>query len=455
MRSSFIQNNIMIKQKLHVFKSIYLEILPLRTFITLIFVVVLGSLMLGLFILHQFETASKFSLRHQGILIAKALEAGILPDILNNNTKGLQSSVDRFVSAQENDIEVNIMLLKEKNAYTVASNIEDNIEEADEDEYQDILSSIKIAKPLFFISKGEPSNEEDEDEKAIDGAPENGSYSFSDTRPFMSITAPIINQGKGLGCINIKLSLEPLEQKIKHMHHSVWIATCIEIILVVISLILLFNYFLIEKGKFQQEESTRLNAEIKALQAQINPHFLFNTLNTLANLILSDPSLAEQMTSNMASLFRSILNAGKKEWWPIEEEIKIIKNYLEIEAIRLCDKMKYRLDIPEKVLKIKIPCLLIQPLVENAIKHGITTSTNGGEIIVQIFLDQGLVFVVEDKRCPADKYPIAPNPVGEKTGIENIKKRLALFYKNKAKCELQIFKNGAKATIKILEYSNE
>jgi len=150
----------MMKDKFYSFLSIFFKVMPLRAFVTLVFIVVLGSLLLSLFILHQFEAASQLNLRHQGILLAQAMEAGISPDATEENVKGLQDTIDRFVTARENDIEVNIMILKGPKSYIVASNIEDNIEETSKEEHQNLLNSLELGQPVFFISEGE--NEEDE-----------------------------------------------------------------------------------------------------------------------------------------------------------------------------------------------------------------------------------------------------------------------------------------------------
>jgi len=447
----------MMKDKFYSFLSIFFKVMPLRAFVTLVFIVVLGSLLLSLFILHQFEAASQLNLRHQGILLAQAMEAGISPDATEENVKGLQDTIDRFVTARENDIEVNIMILKGPKSYIVASNIEDNIEETSKEEHQNLLNSLELGQPVFFISEGE--NEEDDDDDDDEKAPvldvhRNEKFDFLDDKPFMSITTPIIVNGKGLGSINVQLSLEPLNKKLARIRWSIWIATLFEVVIVLAGLIFLFKYFLREKGKLQEEESLRIKAEMKALQSQINPHFLFNTLNTISSLISSDPLLAEKLISNMAFLFRNIVGASKSEWWTLEEEMRIVRTYLEIESIRFCDKMKYILDISPESMNIKIPSLLIQPLVENAIKHGISPSIAGGEVRVTVSKDKDLILTVENKRFPSDIYPSSTSLAGEKTGIENVKNRLKLHYADKAQFEFRILEQGAQARIVIREYSH-
>jgi len=435
------------------FLRAFFQILPLRVFIVIVLIVVLGSLVFGFFTLHQFKTGATLILKQQGILLARALESGIFSDLRQLNVQGLQESINRFVSAQENDIEVNIILLKGEKSHIVASNIADNIEETSPEEHQDLLKALKSGQPIFLISKGEEENDDaarDREENDERQTRQTDAFNFSDDRPFMSISTAFLSKEVTPGCINVKLSLEPLERKLTGIYQKLWAAAFFEIVLILAGFVGLFNYFIKVKIRSQQEEAVRLKSEIKALQSQVNPHFLFNTLSALTHLITADPPMAEKLTLNMATLFRSILGAGKREWWSVEEEMKIIKTYLEIETIRLGNKLKYTLNVSKNVLDIRIPSLLIQPLVENSIKHGVTASAAGGEIKVTIFFDKELVFLVEDKRYPSD-YPAAPNPVGEKTGIENIKKRLDLIYANKAWFIFKILDDGAVAKITIQE----
>lgn len=113
-------------------------------------------------------------------------------------------------------------------------------------------------------------------------------------------------------------------------------------------------------------------AELRALKAQINPHFLFNALNNLADMAADDPSAAERAVANLASVFRFTLEAADKESVSLGEEADFIEAYLEIEKIRFEDRLEYQLSIPKELESVRIPPMLIQPLVENAVKHGIS-----------------------------------------------------------------------------------
>ncbi|MDZ7319969.1 MAG: histidine kinase, partial [candidate division KSB1 bacterium] len=129
-------------------------------------------------------------------------------------------------------------------------------------------------------------------------------------------------------------------------------------------------------------EKLKAAAELSALQATIQPHFLFNTLNSIAALIREEPKLAEDTIEKLAELFRYVLNANRREWIQLGEEIEIVRNYLEIEKLRLGERLRYHIDVDENLLALPVPALLIQPLVENSIKHGIGTLEEGGEILI-------------------------------------------------------------------------
>jgi hypothetical protein len=127
------------------------------------------------------------------------------------------------------------------------------------------------------------------------------------------------------------------------------------------------------------------SAELKALKAQINPHFLFNALNSLADMAGDDPVAAEQAIVNLASVFRFTLEAADKESVSLGEEADFIRAYLEIERIRFEDRLDYELTIPVQLKPVRIPPMLLQPLVENAVKHGISPLLGkGGKIVIRV-----------------------------------------------------------------------
>jgi sensor histidine kinase YesM len=136
--------------------------------------------------------------------------------------------------------------------------------------------------------------------------------------------------------------------------------------------------------------------------------------------------------------------------WSISDEIGLVKNYLNIESVRLKEKLEFSINISPGSENILIPCLIIEPLVENAITHGIKKAVFGGKIEIDIMFDNDLIITVKDTLNANDNYPISESTSsGEQIGIENIKKRLGIIYGEKAKFCLSITRHGALSTILI------
>jgi two-component system, LytTR family, sensor histidine kinase AlgZ len=131
--------------------------------------------------------------------------------------------------------------------------------------------------------------------------------------------------------------------------------------------------------------------EFEALQARINPHFLFNTLNSIAALIREDPARAETVTLQLSALFRYTLEAPRQGLVSLEDEITIVEGYLGIEQARLADRLAFEIDVDRSLLGVRVPALILQPLVENAIKHGIASSVTGGTLRVRGWRDRDRV----------------------------------------------------------------
>ncbi|MBI3535479.1 MAG: histidine kinase [Deltaproteobacteria bacterium] len=180
-------------------------------------------------------------------------------------------------------------------------------------------------------------------------------------------------------------------------------------------------------------ENEKLKAQISALTAQMNPHLLFNTLNTIVSTITTDPKSAEDMVVQLSELYRGILHAAKEDIHTLENELLLCKSYLEIERKRFGPRIAYQFNIEDKIdpKKIKIPVLLLQPLVENAVKHGLTPKRSGGNILIEVKRN-GSSFVISiidngvgiDVKKPSD---------GTGTGLLNCKSRIKLKYGENSK----------------------
>jgi two-component system, LytTR family, sensor kinase len=196
--------------------------------------------------------------------------------------------------------------------------------------------------------------------------------------------------------------------------------------------------------RFRADELKRLvsQAELRALQAQINPHFLFNAFNTLYGIIDRRSVDARRMVLNLADVFRYFLQ-GDRGFIPLSEELRIIEAYLEIEALRLGDRLKTELSVPETARGMLIPILSIQPLVENAVKHGIASKPGGGSVQVRIEeTAAGLVIAVKDT---GDGFGAAGHSgtAGLGVGLANVRRRLTLCYGPAAELHIESSSAGA------------
>ena len=174
-------------------------------------------------------------------------------------------------------------------------------------------------------------------------------------------------------------------------------------------------------------------AELKALRAQINPHFLFNSLNTIADLIVCDPAKAETMTVLLASVFRHVLLHSDGHLTPIADEVSFLRTYLRIEEVRFGDRLLVDVDIESAVEQHRIPSLLLQPIVENAIKHGLAPKIGQGRLRISAQAEGDFTRLeVED-----DGVGLGGEPQGVGVGLKNVADRLRMLYDGRARltCE--------------------
>jgi len=168
-------------------------------------------------------------------------------------------------------------------------------------------------------------------------------------------------------------------------------------------------------------------AELQSLRAKINPHFLYNALNSIASLATTDPQKTEKMALALSDFFKYAINREQKQFNSLQEELNAIRTYLEIEKVRFGDRLNFEIDCEPGLLDIPIPQLLIQPLVENAIKHGLSQITENGFIKVSIIKEEQKLGIRIYDNGPA--FPEGPLPG---FGIRNTQERIALLYGSKA-----------------------
>lgn len=165
-------------------------------------------------------------------------------------------------------------------------------------------------------------------------------------------------------------------------------------------------------------------AELKSLQAQINPHFLFNSLNTLYGTIDRSNSQARRLVLNLADVFRYLLRA-ERTFIEVAEEVKIVRAYLEIEKLRLGPKLQTEVEIDDSAQHAVIPLLSVQPLVENAVKHGVACRIGTGFVRLRIKADADAVSVEISNSGECDPLTLS-SATG--IGLTNVRRRLALCY---------------------------
>jgi two-component system LytT family sensor kinase len=194
--------------------------------------------------------------------------------------------------------------------------------------------------------------------------------------------------------------------------------------------------------QFRESEMRRLvaQAELRALQSQIHPHFLFNALNALYGIIPREAKGARETVLNLADIFRYFLET-EKSFLPLEEELRIVKAYLEVERLRLGPKLRVEIDVEPDALHAAIPILSIQPLVENAVKHGIAPKADGGLVRIAARVDAGALRVTVSDTGGGFSSSNSKGGVG----LENVNRRLGLCYG--ADTRVLIESNGSGASV--------
>lgn len=193
------------------------------------------------------------------------------------------------------------------------------------------------------------------------------------------------------------------------------------------------HYQIVENQKqlLLASEATARAAQLEALQYQLQPHFLFNTLNAISSLVVSDQrALATEMLSKLATLLRSTLQAPEIHFVSLGEELAVVDEYLEIEKVRFGQRLKVRIDIQPEVQVVDVPRFVLQPLVENAIRHGIARVPEGGEIYIRAFKDRSRLHIeVENDSSELNKESLQ---MGHGLGLSNSRVRLERLYGSRA-----------------------
>jgi hypothetical protein len=199
---------------------------------------------------------------------------------------------------------------------------------------------------------------------------------------------------------------------------------------------------LAEKRALEMQVLAR-EAELKSLRAQLDPHFLFNSLNSVAALIGNDTQAARQMCFLMAQFFRKSLTLARERAIPLSEEITLVETFLAIERVRFGDRLRTKFDVAEDVRSIAVPPLVLQPLVENAVHHGVAHLLEGGEVCVQARRREGLVEIVVENPCDPDR------PASRSTGVglNNVRSRIEALAGDRASVDVDARENNFRVSI--------
>jgi len=186
-------------------------------------------------------------------------------------------------------------------------------------------------------------------------------------------------------------------------------------------------------------------AELRALEAQVNPHFLFNCLNSIRGLVVENPAVAQDMITRFANILRYNLRRDLMHTVPLESEVEVVGDYLALESIRFEDRLRVQFDIDPEAGKVLIPPMFLQTLVENALKHGIAKLAAGGDLQIRAVLKpRALVVEVENSGQLAEA-----GPEDTQLGLANVRQRLRILYGDGASLQLKNRDGRVAATVLI------
>jgi two-component system LytT family sensor kinase len=185
-----------------------------------------------------------------------------------------------------------------------------------------------------------------------------------------------------------------------------------------------------QKRKFDEKEfelirlrELKAKAELDALHSKVNPHFLYNALNSIADLSITDGKKARQMTVALADLFRYSINYSQNNYSTVRDEVSMTDVYLQIEKIRFEDKLNYNVRVEEETNHYLVPRFILQPLVENAVKHGLKVTGQMSEIFLETMIDQGKLII-----NIADNGPLFPAELNPGYGVKSVYDKLDLLF---------------------------
>jgi anti-sigma regulatory factor (Ser/Thr protein kinase) len=196
----------------------------------------------------------------------------------------------------------------------------------------------------------------------------------------------------------------------------------------------------LQERKLEQEQRTRemslqaSRSELKALRAQINPHFLFNALNSIAGLIHRDPAVADRTIEQLADVFRYALRGAESEWAVLDDELDFVRAYLEVERARFGERLKADVQLEDAARGARVPTMIVQTLVENAVKHGAASVRGTAVVIVRARQESGRLVVSVVDNGPGFREADSPEPARARGGygLVNVRQRLEGYFQSNA-----------------------
>jgi len=201
------------------------------------------------------------------------------------------------------------------------------------------------------------------------------------------------------------------------------------------------HYMLLAVEQSRESEVQARDAELRALKAQINPHFLFNSLNSITALTTVDPARAREMCIRLSDFLRSTLGLGERASIAWKEELQLARTYLEVEQVRFGARLHVEMNVDDACSECMVPPLVLQPLIENAVKHGIATLVEGGTIRVDGRVNDGLLEISVENGFD----PESPSPRRHGLGLRNVRSRLETRFGSEAKLTAHSAQNRFRA----------
>ncbi len=222
------------------------------------------------------------------------------------------------------------------------------------------------------------------------------------------------------------------------------------LIVIAVQAYLLYGKYLTEESRSAELRAELADARLQALKMQLNPHFLFNALHSISSLNLVEPQKANRMIARLGEFLRMTLESSDEQTVTLGEEIEYLRCYLEIEQIRFSDRLTAEFDVAPELLKAEVPHLILQPLVENAVKYGLAPFAAPGRIAIGAERKGGRLILRVADRCERTAGILSNGqPAGSGTGLQNVRSRLKFLYDRNFRLEINDDESGATVEIEI------